>query len=146
IAASPTLRQSGPILPAQCGLDPDDVFGPTSAQSREFFAPSARSGQYRSTTVSDESEVETDIITPSAALANIDQQQSLASQKSRPTSSRPLPALANIAQQQSLTSQRSRPISSRPLPPLPTLANTARQQYLTSQSNLATLQIRHAPR
>ncbi|KAG6116228.1 hypothetical protein E4U13_002034, partial [Claviceps humidiphila] len=66
IAASPTLQQSGPILPAQCGLDPDDVFGPTSAQSREFFAPSARSGQYRSTTVSDESEVETDIITPSA--------------------------------------------------------------------------------
>ncbi|KAG5962489.1 hypothetical protein E4U57_006987 [Claviceps arundinis] len=66
IAASPTLQQSGPILPAQCGLDPDDVFGPTSAQSREFFAPSARSGQYRSTTVSDESEVETDIITLSA--------------------------------------------------------------------------------
>ncbi|KAG6042796.1 hypothetical protein E4U39_005413 [Claviceps sp. Clav50 group G5] len=66
IAASPTLRQRGPILPAQCGLDPDDVFGPTSAQSREFFVPSARSGQYCSTTVCDESEVETDIIPPSA--------------------------------------------------------------------------------
>ncbi|KAG6025920.1 hypothetical protein E4U19_002874 [Claviceps sp. Clav32 group G5] len=83
---------------------------------------------------------------PLPGLANIVRQQSVMSQKSRPTSSRPLPALANIAQQQSLASQRSRPIPSRPLPPLPTLANTARQQYLTSQSNLAMLQIRHVPR
>ncbi|KAG6066719.1 hypothetical protein E4U32_005518 [Claviceps aff. humidiphila group G2b] len=46
--ASPTLRQSG-------GPDSDDVFGPTSAQPRVSIAPSARSGQYRSPTVSDES-------------------------------------------------------------------------------------------
>ncbi|KAG5933008.1 hypothetical protein E4U59_007112, partial [Claviceps monticola] len=41
-------------------------FAPTSAQPRESVAPSARSGQYRSPTISDESEVETDTITPSA--------------------------------------------------------------------------------
>ncbi|KAG5972537.1 hypothetical protein E4U58_006462, partial [Claviceps cyperi] len=67
--ASPTLRQSQ-------SPDPDDIFAPTSVQPRESVAPYARSGQYRSPTVSDESdveidtimesEVETDTITPSA--------------------------------------------------------------------------------
>ncbi|KAG6090124.1 hypothetical protein E4U15_000114, partial [Claviceps sp. LM218 group G6] len=51
--ASPTLRQSG-------GPDLDDVFAPTSAQPCESIAPSARSSQYHSATVSDESEAETD--------------------------------------------------------------------------------------
>ncbi|KAG6044633.1 hypothetical protein E4U39_003157 [Claviceps sp. Clav50 group G5] len=48
--ASPTLRQR-------------------FAQPREPVAPSARSGQYRSPTVSDESKVETDTITPSTRSA-----------------------------------------------------------------------------
>ncbi|KAG6053243.1 hypothetical protein E4U17_004905 [Claviceps sp. LM77 group G4] len=54
------------ILPAQCSSDPNDSVGPISAQLREFYAPSARSGQCRPIIVSDESEVETDIITPFA--------------------------------------------------------------------------------
>ncbi|KAG5957810.1 hypothetical protein E4U58_005641 [Claviceps cyperi] len=53
--ASPTLRQSG-------GPDLDDVFAPTSAQPRESVAPFARSSQYHSATVSDESEAETDVV------------------------------------------------------------------------------------
>ncbi|KAG6072589.1 hypothetical protein E4U15_006893, partial [Claviceps sp. LM218 group G6] len=62
--ASPTLGQRG-------GPDLDDVFAPTSAQPREFIAPSARSSQYHSTTVSDESEAEIDIFTPPVESSNV---------------------------------------------------------------------------
>ncbi|KAG6117693.1 hypothetical protein E4U13_000840 [Claviceps humidiphila] len=62
--ALPTLGQSsGPGL--------DDVFAPTSAQPRESIAPSARSSQYHSTTVSDESEAEIDIFTPPVESSNV---------------------------------------------------------------------------
>ncbi|KAG6093161.1 hypothetical protein E4U30_004579 [Claviceps sp. LM220 group G6] len=64
--ASPTLRQSG-------GPDLDDVFAPTSTQPRESIAPSARSSQYHSATVSDESEAETDIFTPPVESINVSQ-------------------------------------------------------------------------
>ncbi|KAG5951369.1 hypothetical protein E4U58_001190, partial [Claviceps cyperi] len=56
--ASPTLCQSQ-------SLDPDDIFALTSAQPHESVAPYAQSGQYRSPTVSDESDVEIDTITES---------------------------------------------------------------------------------
>ncbi|KAG6044163.1 hypothetical protein E4U17_000660 [Claviceps sp. LM77 group G4] len=64
--ASPTLRQSG-------GPDLDAVFAPTSAQPRESIAPCARSSEYDSATVSDESEAETDIFTPTVESSNVSQ-------------------------------------------------------------------------